>query len=144
VEAMWLMLQHNKADDYVIATGETHSVREFAELAFRHAGIEVEWKGQGKTEKGVVRSLALNLQPHSSNLKVGSILIEKDPRYLRPLEVEFLQGDASKARERLNWAPKVKFKELVRMMVDADIRELEEMRHCQDVIRKLSNNNKPV
>jgi GDPmannose 4,6-dehydratase len=144
VEAMWLMLQHNKADDYVIATGETHSVREFAELAFRHAGIEVEWKGQGKTEKGVVRSLALNLQPHSSNLKVGSILIEKDPRYLRPLEVEFLQGDASKARERLNWAPKVKFKELVRMMVDADLRELEEMRHCQDVIRKLSNNKKPA
>ena len=137
---MWLMLQQNKPDDYVIATGETHSVREFAELAFKQAGIEIEWKGQGKTEKGVICSLASNLQPRSSNLKEGNILIEKDPRYLRPLEVEFLQGDAPKAKERLNWEPKVKFKELVRMMVEADIRELEEMKHCQDVIRKLSNN----
>jgi GDPmannose 4,6-dehydratase len=139
VEAMWLMLQQKKADDYVVATGETHSVREFAELAFKHAGIEIEWKGEGKADKGVVRSLASNLQPHSSNLKVGSILIEKDPRYLRPLEVEFLQGDASKAKEKLNWEPKVKFKELVRMMVDADLRNLEEMKSCQDVIRKLTN-----
>jgi GDPmannose 4,6-dehydratase len=140
VEAMWLMLQQSNPDDYVIATGEPHSVREFAELAFAHGGIEIEWKGQGKSEKGIIRSLASNLQPHSSNLKAGSILIEKDPRYLRPLEVGFLQGDPSKARGKLNWEPKVRFKELVRMMVEADIKELEEMRHCQDVIRKLSNN----
>jgi GDPmannose 4,6-dehydratase len=140
VEAMWLMLQQSNPDDYVIATGEPHSVREFAELAFAHGGIEIEWKGQGKSEKGIIRSLACNLQPHSSNLKAGSILIEKDPRYLRPLEVGFLQGDPSKARGKLNWEPKVRFKELVRMMVEADIKELEEMRHCQDVIRKLSNN----
>ncbi len=140
VEAMWLMLQQRGPDDYVIATGETHSVREFAELAFAHGGIEIEWKGRGKSEKGVIRSLASNLQPYSSNHKVGNILIEKDPRYLRPLEVGFLQGDASKAKEKLNWEPKVRFKELVKMMVEADIKELEEMRHCQDVIRKLSNN----
>src|SRR4030043_230001 len=142
VEAMWLMLQHDKPDDYVIATGETHSVREFAELAFNDAGIEIEWKGQGKTEKGVIRSLAPNLQPHSSKLKVGRDLIEKDPRYLRPLEVEFLQGDASKEKEKLNWEPKIRFKELVRMMGDAGLRTLEKMKQCQDVIRKLANNNK--
>jgi GDPmannose 4,6-dehydratase len=110
VEAMWLMLQQDKPDDYVIATGETHSVREFLEEAFGYAGLD--WKRY----------------------------VEIDKRYLRPLEVEFLQGDASKARERLNWKPKVKFKELVRIMVDSDITNLEEMKRCQDVIRKLSDN----
>jgi GDPmannose 4,6-dehydratase len=110
VVAMWLMLQQDKPDDYIIATGETHSVREFLEEAFKYAGLD--WKKY----------------------------VEIDKRYFRPLEVELLQGDASKARKKLNWEPKVKFKELVRMMVDADIKDLEEMRRCQDVIRKLSNN----
>ncbi len=137
VEAMWLMLQHSDPDDYVIATGETHSVREFAELAFAHGGIEIEWKGRGNSEKGIVRTLTSAL---ASTLKVGDCLIEIDPRYLRPLEVGLLQGDASKARGKLNWEPKVRFNELVRMMVESDMNELEEMRHCQDVIRKLSNN----
>ena len=73
-------------------------------------------------------------------LKVGDVLVEIDPRYFRPLEVEFLQGDASKARKRLGWEPKVRFKDLVKIMVEADIKNLEEMRQCQDVIRKLSNN----
>ena len=140
VEAMWLMLQQEKPDDYVIATGETHSVKEFVNLAFDHAGIEIEWKGSGADEKGFVKSLASSLQPLTSNLNVGDVLIEIDSRYLRPLDVEFLQGDASKARKKLGWEPKVRFKELVRIMVDADIKNLEEMRHCQDVIRRLSNN----
>jgi len=140
VEAMWLMLQQREPEDYVIATGETHSVREFVNLAFDHAGIELEWKGSGVGEKGFVKSLALNLQPLTSNLNVGDVLIEIDSRYFRPLEVESLQGDASKAKKKLNWEPKVKFEKLVRMMVDADIKDLEEMRRCQDVIRKLSNN----
>jgi len=140
VEAMWLMLQQEEPEDYVIATGETHSVREFVNLAFNYAAIELEWKGSGTSEKGIVRSFASNPQPLTSNLKVGDILIEIDPRYLRPTDVEFLQGDASKAKRKLNWEPKVKFKELVKIMVDADIKELEEMKHCQDVIRKLANN----
>ena len=140
VEAMWLMLQQDKPDDYVIATGETHSVKEFVNLAFDHAGIEIEWKGSGADEKGFVKSIASNLQPLTSNLNVGDVLIEIDSRYLRPLDVEFLQGDASKARKKLGWEPKVRFKELVRMMVDADIKNLEEMKRCQDVIRRLSNN----
>jgi GDPmannose 4,6-dehydratase len=157
VEAMWLMLQQGEPDDYVIATGETHSVREFINLAFTHAGIEIEWKGTGVSEKGVVKSFASNLYPQSSNglssrasnlqpltsaLSIGDAIIEIDPRYFRPLEVEFLQGDASKAKKKLKWEPKVKFKELVKIMVEADIKNLEEMKQCQDVIRKLSNNKK--
>jgi GDPmannose 4,6-dehydratase len=157
VEAMWLMLQQGEPDDYVIATGETHSVREFINLAFTHAGIEIEWKGTGVSEKGVVKSFASNLYPQSSNglssrasnlqpltsnLRIGDAIIEIDPRYFRPLEVEFLQGDASKAKKKLKWEPKVKFKELVKIMVEADIKNLEEMKQCQDVIRKLSNNKK--
>jgi GDPmannose 4,6-dehydratase len=110
VEAMWLMLQQDAPEDYVIATGETHSVKEFLEEAFEYAGLD--WRGY----------------------------VEIDQRYFRPLEVEFLQGDASKARKKLGWGPKVKFKDLVRVMVDADIKDLEELKQCQDVIRKLSNN----
>lgn len=110
VGAMWVMLQQDEPDDYVIATGESHSVEEFLEEAFGYVGLD--WRGY----------------------------VEIDPRYLRPTDVGFLQGDASKAKRKLNWEPKVKFKELIRMMVDADIKELEEMKHCQDVIRKLSNN----
>jgi GDPmannose 4,6-dehydratase len=96
VEAMWLMLQADAPDDYVIATGETHSVREFLELAFSHAGLD--W------------------QSH----------VEIDPRYFRPSEVDVLQGDSTKARERLGWAPKVDFEELVTLMVDADVTALED------------------
>jgi GDPmannose 4,6-dehydratase len=107
VEAMWLMLQEDRPDDYVIATGETHSVKDFMEEAFAYAGLD--WRDY----------------------------VEIDPRYFRPLEVEFLRGDASKAKRQLNWEPKVKFKELVMIMVDADFKDLEEMRSCQDVIRKL-------
>ena len=155
VEGMWLMLQQEDPDDYVIATGETHSVREFLNLAFNYVGIEIEWQGSGVDRKGVVKSFASDLYPQSSNglssrasdlqpltsnLHVGDVLIEIDQRYFRPLEVEFLQGDASKAKKKLNWEPKVRFKELVKIMIDADIEDLEEMRHCQDVIRKLSNN----
>jgi GDPmannose 4,6-dehydratase len=142
VEAMWLMLQEDDPDDYVIATGETHSVREFINLAFNYAGIELEWKGKGVSEKGIIKSLASNLHPPTSGFRIGDVLIEIDSRYFRPLEVESLQGDASKARKKLKWEPKVKFKELVKIMVDADIKNLEEMKQCQDVIRKLSNNKK--
>jgi GDPmannose 4,6-dehydratase len=164
VEAMWLMLQQDEPDDYVIATGETHSVREFVNLAFSHLGIAIEWKGNGVDQKGIVASMdtrhyglsstlnrnskepAYSLLPTAylsgmNQLEVGDVLVEMDPRYLRPLEVEFLQGDASKAKKKLNWEPKVKFKELVKIMVDADIKNLEEMNQCQDIIRKLSGNN---
>ena len=137
VEAMWIMLQQREPDDYVIATGESHSVREFVELAFAHAGLEIEWKGKGVSEKGVIRGRSSSFP---ASLKRGYPIIEIDPRYFRPTEVESLRGDYSKARKKLGWEPRVSFKELVKMMVDADIKALEELKRCQDVIRKLSDN----
>jgi len=116
-------------------------LRNLSTLLFSHAGIDLEWKGTGIHEKGIVRSLTSSLTSTStSTLNDGDVLVEIDPRYFRPTEVGFLQGDATKARKKLGWEPKVKFKELARMMVDADIKDLEEMKHCQDVIRKLSGN----
>jgi GDPmannose 4,6-dehydratase len=108
VEAMWLMLQQKEPDDYVIATGETHTVREFCDRAFRFAGIDIAWHGHGREEKGVER-------------QSGRILVEVDPRYLRPTEVEFLLGDASKAKKSLGWTPRTTFAELVEQMVSADL-----------------------
>ena len=108
VEAMWLMLQHSVPADFVIATGKTHSVREFTERAFAHVGIDLVWEGEGVHETGRDR-------------RTGAVLIRVDPRYFRPTEVEVLLGDASRAREQLGWAPKVDFGQLVRMMVDAEV-----------------------
>ncbi len=110
VEAMWLMMQQDKPDDFVIATGETHSVREFVELTFKEMGFEIRWQGKGSEEVGIDTS-------------TGEVLIEIDPRYYRPTEVDILVGDATKAREKLGWEPKVKFKELVRQMVKAEEEE---------------------
>ena len=112
VEAMWLMLQQEQPDDYVIATGETRAVREFAERAFTRAGITLAWRGSGLEEVGV-------------DVATGRSVVHVDPRYFRPTEVDFLLGDASKARRRLGWAPKVTFGELADMMVDAEIAALQ-------------------
>jgi len=107
VEAIWLMLQQREPEDYVIATGETHSVREFTELAFKEAGINIIWKGKGREEVGLDAS-------------TGKVLIEIDPRYYRPTEVDLLIGDPSKAKEKLGWEPKVRLEELVKIMIKAD------------------------
>ncbi|MBU2699181.1 GDPmannose 4 [Sporomusaceae bacterium BoRhaA] len=109
VEAMWLMLQQDKPEDFVIASGQTHKVREFVELAFCEAGIEIVWHGSGIEEKGVDRA-------------TGNVLVEVDPRYFRPTEVELLLGDPTKAREKLGWRPKTTFAQLVSMMVQEDIK----------------------
>ena len=108
VYAQWLMLQQDKPVDYVIATGETHTVREFVELAFKEIGINIEWQGQGVNEKGF-------------DAKTGTILVEIDERYFRPAEVELLLGDPSKAEKELNWKRKVSFQELVSGMVRYDL-----------------------
>jgi len=108
VEAMWLMLQQPAPDDYVIATGETHTVRELCETAFRCAGVDITWSGTGVTERGVDR-------------KTGKVLVEVDPKYFRPTEVDLLVGDASKARRLLGWQPKTGFAEVVRLMVEYDL-----------------------
>jgi GDPmannose 4,6-dehydratase len=107
VEAMWLMMQAEKPDDFVIATGETHSVREFCEAAFGHIGLPIRWQGRGVEERGVGPD--------------GRVLIEIDPNYFRPAEVDLLLGDASKARTVLGWKPRVTFEGLATMMVDADL-----------------------
>ncbi|WP_341878340.1 GDP-mannose 4,6-dehydratase [Defluviitalea saccharophila] len=111
VEAMWMILQQDKPDDYVIATGETHTVREFCELAFGHAGYDIIWDGKGVEEKGIDKN-------------TGKVLIEIDPKYFRPTEVDLLWGDPTKANQQLGWKPKVSFKELVKMMVDSDIQSV--------------------
>ena len=108
VKAMWKILQHDKAGDFVIATGETHSVREFVEEAARHLGMEIKWKGKGIDEKGV-------------DHKTGKIIVGINPLYFRPKEVHNLVGDASKARKVLGWQPKLKFKDLVEMMIKHDL-----------------------
>jgi GDPmannose 4,6-dehydratase len=118
VECQWLMLQQDEPNDYVIGTGESHSVREFVELAFAYAGIVLKWQGQGLNEKGVVTSVNPSL---SDKLKAGDIVVEIDPHYFRPAEVDSLCADASRARERLGWKPKVTFHELIKIMVDADL-----------------------
>ena len=109
VEAMWLMLQQPEPEDYVIATGESHSVREFAEKVFARLDMPLEWKGNGVYEKGL-------------DSKTGKIVIEIDPKYFRPAEVDCLMGDISKARTKLGWKPKTDFEGLVNMMVDEDMR----------------------
>ena len=112
VEAMWLMLQQTEPDDYVIATGATHSVREFAEKVFARLGMPLEWKGKGVHEKGI-------------DAGTGNIVIEVDPKYFRPAEVDLLLGDPAKAKRMLGWQPKVGFDSLVEMMTDADLADAE-------------------
>jgi len=110
VECMWLILQHPTPEDFVIATGEYHTVREFAALAFKNAGIELKWEGKGVEEKGL-------------DAKTGKILVEVDPKYFRPAEVEQLLGDPTKARTLLGWNPKkTSFEDLVKIMVESDIK----------------------
>jgi GDPmannose 4,6-dehydratase len=112
VEAMWLMLQHAEPDDFVVATGETHSVREFAEKVFARLGMVLEWRGKGVHEKGI-------------DAGTGNIVIEIDSKYFRPAEVDLLLGDPAKAKRLLDWQPRVSFDALVEMMTDADLAEAE-------------------
>ena len=107
---MWLILQQPQPDDFVIATGEMHTVREFATLAFHECGIELEWKGEGVDEKGYDKA-------------TGRVLVEVDPKYFRPAEVEQLLGDPTKAKTALGWNPrKTSFEDLVRIMVEHDMK----------------------
>lgn len=119
VEAMWLILQQDAPDDFVIGTGESHSVREFVQKAFEYAGIEIELTGSGTEEKGIIRSLASTI---NSKLRVGDTIVEIDPRYFRPTEVDFLQADITKANEKLGWNPRTTFEELIKIMVDCDMK----------------------
>ncbi|HYA15456.1 MAG TPA: GDP-mannose 4,6-dehydratase [Syntrophales bacterium] len=112
VEGMWVMLQQGTPDDYVLATGETHSVREFVELAFQEVGIRIQWTGKGADEKGI-------------DAKTGKVLVEVDPRYFRPTEVDMLKGDASKAKNKLGWVARHTFKDIAKEMVASDLIDAE-------------------
>jgi GDPmannose 4,6-dehydratase len=107
VYGMWLMLQHKEPDDFILATNESHTVREFVEETGKVLDMDIIWKGKGLKEKGIDR-------------KTGKTIVEIDPEYFRPAEVDVLRGDYSKAKKKLGWKPKIKFKELVRLMTEAD------------------------
>ena len=111
VEGMWRILQQDKPQDYVLSMNETHTVREFVELAFAELGYEIEWQGEGVNEKGIDK-------------KSGRVLVEVDPRYFRPADVELLWGDSTKARTELGWEPKYSFMDLVKEMVQSDLEEM--------------------
>lgn len=121
VEAMWLMLQQDRADDYVVGTGESYSVRDFVEKAFRCVGIDISWRGEGIETKGIAEKVepCIKAPPY---IKIGATVIEIDPRYFRPNEVDCLCADIAKAKKQLGWRPKVKFDELVEIMVNSDLK----------------------
>lgn len=113
---MWLMLQHETPQDFVVATGEMHTVREFCTYAFAEAGINLRWEGEGIAEKGI-------------DTQTGRVLVEVDPKYFRPSEVELLLGDPTKAKTLLNWNPnKTSFEELVRLMVRHDMKFVKKLK----------------
>jgi GDPmannose 4,6-dehydratase len=136
VEAMWLMLQQEKAEDYVIATGVTTTVREFVRRSFEVVGIEIEFAGKGKNEKGVVidfdeaQLVSLGLNPEL--VKIGQTVVRVDPRYFRPTEVELLIGDASKAFKQLGWKPKYSLDDLIQDMMHSDLKEMQK----EDYLKK--------
>ncbi len=137
VRMQWLMLQQDHPEDFVIATGEQHSVREFCELAFGELGIRLKWKGQGIDEQGIVSDVldaglpatlapgvpnTPGAKPPAHRIAPGSVVVRVDPRYFRPTEVETLLGDPGKARDKLGWAPEIGFREMVREMAQEDLR----------------------
>lgn len=126
VKAMWLMLQQEQPEDFVIATGETHEVREFVELAFKSVGINIIWRGAGMEEEGI-------------DAATGKVLVAVDPRYFRPTEVDMLLGDPTKAKNKLGWEPKVTFVELVDRMVMEDIKNAEQDVLCKDHGYRVTN-----
>jgi GDPmannose 4,6-dehydratase len=130
VVAQWLMLQQDEPEDFVIATGEQHSVRDFCRHAFAEVGLDLVWRGQGRDEKGVLDAARPSplIEPYramvrTGHLEPGRAIISVDPRYFRPTEVETLLGDPTKARAKLGWRPQIGFPQLVHEMVAADLRE---------------------
>ncbi|MCR4774293.1 MAG: GDP-mannose 4,6-dehydratase [Prevotella sp.] len=138
VECMWLILQHKTPQDFVIATGVQHSVREFAQLAFRYVGIELEFKGEGADEKGIVKSVD-PASAASDNVKVGDVLVEVSADFYRPTDVVNLWGDPTKARAELGWNPQAtSFEQLVKIMVDSDMAKVAVERASEKVKTNLA------
>lgn len=120
VQMMWLMLQQNIPNDFVVGTGESHTVREFIEECLNYIGIKINWKGEGLDEIGIIKEVNSDILP--DHIKKGYMLIRIDPEYFRPTEVNYLKANISKAKKMLNWKPKVKFKELIHIMMDYDLK----------------------
>jgi GDPmannose 4,6-dehydratase len=125
-EGMWMIMQHEAADDFVLATGETHSVREFVEKAFEYLGIEIGWAGEGETERGVIRSINHDVlrektRTNQTFIKENQKVVEVSPTYFRPTEVDLLIGNSSKAEKILGWKANTKFDRLIKIMMDADL-----------------------
>ena len=139
VECMWLMLQNERPEDFVIATGVQHSVRDFCYYAFKHVGIELEFVGEGADEKGVVKSIdSHSTAIANTQLAVGDVLIEVSPDFFRPTDVVNLWGDPSKARKQLGWDPqKTTFEQLVKIMVDADMAKVAVERASEHITTNL-------
>jgi GDPmannose 4,6-dehydratase len=138
-EGMWKILQHNVAGDYVLATGETHTVREFTSLTFQNIGIELEWSGKGENEQGKIKSIDLDKAKFlidysskkdlfsfkfTSKLKTGDVVVAVDPNCYRPTEVDLLIGDAAKAEKEIGWISETKFEGLVRLMIESDMKKV--------------------
>jgi len=130
VRMMWMILQAKKPEDWVIATGRTTEIREFARMAFAELGIEIEFKGVGANEVGIIKSIDKNrynqvIQHSTFNIQnsIGTIVIAVDPKYFRPTEVDLLLGDAAKAREKLGWEPEIRLEEIVKEMAESDLRK---------------------
>jgi len=154
VRGMWMMLQQSEPDDYVLATGETHSVREFCERAFENIGIKLEWVGEGIDEKGIIKAIDKNkiltfveglkaehpdlnnFELNLEHLKLGDIVIKVDPSYFRPTEVDLLLGDPTKAKQKLGWVPEVRFEELVEKMVKYDLMLAIKEKHRNEMIKE--------
>ncbi|MDD2388372.1 MAG: GDP-mannose 4,6-dehydratase [Desulfobacterales bacterium] len=148
VEMQWLMLQQDEPEDFVIATGEQHSVREFIDIAARQMGMQIEWRGEGVNEKGILS--AIDIEKKVSHLPSavsdcqlpapGQVIVKIDPRYFRPTEVETLLGDATKAREKLGWTPRTRFSRLVSEMVESDLQEAGKDHLCRTAGFPVYNN----
>ena len=128
VRMMWMLLQHSEAEDWVIATGKTTAVRDFVRMAFLQVGIELEFKGEGPDEKGYI----VNCKNPKYQIEIGKEVIAVDPRYFRPTEVELLIGDASKAKEKLGWVPKYKLEDLVKDMMEGDVKLMQKDQYLKD------------
>lgn len=121
-EGMWRILQHHTAEDFVFATGESHTVREFVELTFKTMGVTLEWKGENENETGIISSI--NSNNNYKSIKVGDEVVKIDPNYYRPTEVDLLIGDATKAEKILGWKAKTKFEDLVKIMIESDYQKV--------------------
>jgi len=148
VRMQWLMLQQDEPEDYVIASGEQHSVRAFCEFAFGELGITLRWEGEGINEVGIVQEVNsaaaasdINSSHFSYQVTSGQTVVRIDPRYFRPTEVETLLGDATKAKEKLGWQPEITFQEMVREMVHEDLKDAQRDTLCQREGFKVFNYN---